>query len=127
MERRRIAVTVVGAVLACSQPPRLAAHDIYSSLRDRSGYQCCGGEDCEAVGSDFVIRPDGSVVLLSRRQHAWIAVAQEKITWLVVPGGEKSEAHWCGRRRGSAEMGLGADQADATFWTYCTFLAPQGS
>jgi hypothetical protein len=34
------------------------AHDIYSTLRDRDGNLCCGGQDCEPV--DATVLPDGS-------------------------------------------------------------------
>ncbi|MFO1148895.1 MAG: hypothetical protein U1E62_11025 [Alsobacter sp.] len=128
MQRRHVPVPLLATLALTSVPNAPAdAHDIYTRLRDRSGYQCCGGDDCEAIGSDFRVRPDGSVVMHSRRQGTWIAVAPDKITWLVVPGGEASEAHWCGRPRGAAEAGLGADQPDDGFWTYCAFVAPQGS
>jgi hypothetical protein len=34
------------------------AHDIYSTLRDRDGHLCCGGQDCKPV--EAVGLPDGS-------------------------------------------------------------------
>jgi hypothetical protein len=104
-----------------------SAHDIYTALRDRTGYLCCSGDDCEAVGSDFAFTPDGGAMLRSRRYGQWVRIARDKISFLVVKGGEGSEAHWCGRPRTVYERGLGSDQADDGFWTYCAFISPRDS
>src|SRR5215472_13694896 len=37
------------------------AHDIYSTLRDREGHLCCGGQDCKPVQA--VVLPNGSYYL----------------------------------------------------------------
>ena len=37
------------------------AHDIYSTLRDRDGHLCCGGQDCKPV--DALVLPNGSYYL----------------------------------------------------------------
>src|SRR5262245_37886271 len=37
------------------------AHDIYSTLRDRDGHLCCGGQDCKPV--EAVALPDGNYYL----------------------------------------------------------------
>src|SRR5262245_18279166 len=37
------------------------AHDIYSTLRDRDGHLCCGGQDCKPVQA--VVLPDGNYYL----------------------------------------------------------------
>src|SRR5262245_65849823 len=37
------------------------AHDIYSTLRDRNGHLCCGGQDCKPV--EAIGLPDGSYYL----------------------------------------------------------------
>src|SRR5204863_33515 len=109
MTRRRLAsglatLASVAFVFAWSAAPAMA-HDIYTDLRDRGGYRCCDGDDCEAVGSDFVILPDGGALLMSRKQGRWVRIAREKITFMVLKGGESSEAHWCGRRRSVHERG----------------------
>jgi hypothetical protein len=39
------------------------AHDIYSTLRDRDGHLCCGGEDCKPV--EATVLPNGSYYLPS--------------------------------------------------------------
>jgi hypothetical protein len=37
------------------------AHDIYSTLRDRNGNLCCGGQDCEPV--EATVLPNGNYYL----------------------------------------------------------------
>jgi hypothetical protein len=37
------------------------AHDIYSTLRDRDGKLCCGGQDCKPV--QVTVLPDGNYYL----------------------------------------------------------------
>jgi hypothetical protein len=39
------------------------AHDIYSTLRDRDGHLCCGGQDCRPVQA--IVLPNGSYYLPS--------------------------------------------------------------
>jgi hypothetical protein len=36
------------------------AHDIYSTLRDRDGNPCCGGQDCMPV--EATVLPDGNSI-----------------------------------------------------------------
>jgi len=50
-----VAVTIL-AILTVSNT--VSAHDIYSSLRDREGHLCCGGQDCAPV--EAVVLPDGN-------------------------------------------------------------------
>lgn len=116
------------------------AHDIYTRLYSGGapgvGQWCCSGDpdpakgDCEAVGSDYQMQPDGSAIFTSRRWGVRkVHVAADKITWLPVPGGEGSEAHWCGKPR---SMMLNPppvgeqDQIDPETWTYCAFIVPGG-
>ena len=54
------------------------AHDIYSTLRDRDGNLCCGGQDCEPV--EATVLPDGSYYVPAKlfplrwqRHHLMIA------------------------------------------------------
>ena len=37
------------------------AHDIYSTLRDRDGHLCCGGQDCRPV--EATVLPDSNYYL----------------------------------------------------------------
>lgn len=109
------------------------AHDIYTDLHyggAATGRLCCGGNDCEPVA--YRILPTGDAIFSPRKNvQGEVLVPKDKITWMAVPGGESSEAHWCGRKRlsgsawGSVNDGKpDNEQPDPTFWTYCAFIAP---
>ena len=44
-----------------SEVSNSVAHDIYSTLRDRDGHLCCGGQDCRPV--EATVLPDGNYYL----------------------------------------------------------------
>lgn len=109
------------------------AHDIYNNLRQdgtTTGRLCCGGDpvtgDCEAVR--YQMNPDGTATFLSERYgKVSVLIGADKITWMSVPGGEHSEAHWCGVPRTKVQLApIDAENPDPNFWTYCAFIAPGG-
>lgn len=117
-------------MVAASAVP-VTAHDVYTQLRSTSGQLCCGGDpvtgDCEAIGSRYTIEPGGDAVFVSSRYQARVKIGRDKITWLPVPGGEDSEAHWCGVPRTKVNLAPVTDEnPDPSFWTYCAFIAPGG-
>ena len=57
---RKTKKLVVAIALLCVSNPVLA-HDIYSTLRDRDGHLCCGGQDCKPV--EAIGLPDGNYYL----------------------------------------------------------------
>jgi hypothetical protein len=120
------ASTVIAAGVQSS-----AAHDVYTQLRSTSGQLCCGGDpvtgDCEAIGLNYRIEPDGTAVFSSARYGATVRIGRDKITWLPVPGGEESEAHWCGVPRYKVFLApVNDENPDNAYWTYCAFIAPGG-
>jgi|SRR6266404_1142036 len=46
-----LAFAVVVWILSCSQA---APHDIYTGLKNRGGYDCCGGENCRPIPAERV-------------------------------------------------------------------------
>jgi hypothetical protein len=54
---KTLAATIALLCLSSS----VLAHDIYSTLRDRDGHLCCGGQDCKPV--DAFVLPNGSYYL----------------------------------------------------------------
>lgn len=128
-----IAALIALAVLTCFMTTIGAnAHDIYTHLREGgvpTGQLCCGGDpntgDCEAVR--YQMNPDGSATFFSRRYGVSVLIGADKITWMAVPGGEHSEAHWCGKSR-QIVSGAPIDDRnpDPAYWTYCAFIAPGG-
>ena len=56
-EMQKLVATLVLLCLSSTVP----AHDIYSTLRDRDGHLCCGGEDCRPV--EATVLPNGDYYL----------------------------------------------------------------
>jgi len=56
-EMQKLVATLVLLCLSSTVP----AHDIYSTLRDRDGHLCCGGQDCRPVEATML--PDGDYYL----------------------------------------------------------------
>jgi len=89
------------------------AHDIYLDVLDKSGRSCCDNRHCRParyrVGK-------GGVLMFVHGQ--WIAVPNDKIQYLTIPGdtGETAGGHWCG----SAHHGLNYVFYD----TRCAILPP---
>ena len=109
----------------------VGAHDVYTRLRSTSGQLCCGGDpltgDCEAIGTRYTLEPSGDAVFMSSRYQARVRIGRDKITWLPVPGGEDSEAHWCGVPRTQVSLApVTHENPDPAFWTYCAFITPGG-
>ena len=49
---------LVAAIALLCTSSTVLAHDIYSSVRDRDGHLCCGGQDCKPV--EATVLPDGN-------------------------------------------------------------------
>ena len=105
-----------------------SVHDVYTTLRSRTGALCCSGHDCEAV--TYRPLPSGDVIIFSRRHNASIRVPKHVIVWLRVPGSVDS-AHWCGARRAPTFQGrippVTPTDPDQDFVTHCAFIDPGGS
>ena len=52
---------LVAAIALFCVSSTVLAHDIYSTLRDRDGHLCCGGQDCKPV--EATVLPDGNYYL----------------------------------------------------------------
>ena len=53
--------SLMAAIALICVSSTVLAHDIYSTLRDRDGHLCCGGQDCRPVQP--VVLPDGNYYL----------------------------------------------------------------
>lgn len=130
---------LLGVWIGMLLPLPAHAHDIYGNLysdgKQGSGrpntHWCCNGDaehgDCEAIGSNYRILDNGDVIMHSARFNRDVLVARDKVLYLPVPGGEASEAHWCGKPRAAMSEGytpgsVNADQPDPDVYTYCAFL-----
>ena len=104
----RASIALLAALLAI-RPGPVAAHDIYTHLKSRSGKSCCDGTDCRPVP----YRVTASKVEM-RVGDAWILVPRETVQHRVIDGdtGETNGGHWCGERY------------EGGYITYCAFLPP---
>lgn len=101
------------------------AHDIYTGVHGRNGQLCCGGEDCAST----VYRERGGTFEFLTREQEWVAIPEERITFLPIPGDPPSDdshhAHLCYRsatdfdRKGPAAANVFSD-----IFLYCAFIPP---
>lgn len=128
---RRVAFAI-GIVLGLHTPAK--AHDIYNRLYEKgepNGRLCCGGDpvtgDCEGI-ANYEVLPNGDALFVTQRYGGkTVRIGKEKIGWMMIPGGEAFEAHWCGVPRTKVYLApVQDDNPDTEFWTYCAFIAPGG-
>ena len=101
------------------------AHDMYTGVHGKNGQLCCGGDDCAST----VYRERGGTFEFLTREQQWVAIPQERITFLPIPGDPPSDethhAHLCYRsatefdRRGPASSNVFED-----IFLYCAFIPP---
>ena len=119
--RFRVFCLMMMAASHAEEPKQHAFHDIYKELNENGRYrneggvglQCCGGDpydgDCEPVGSNYAILPNGDAVFASRRYSANVLVARDKIMWMSIRGGESR------RRTGAVDCGLSLCRRNAEY------------
>ncbi len=115
----------LGGVLAAASSSAVGAHDIYTDVHGKNGQLCCGGSDCAATS----FRERGGHYEFLTREQRWIAIPQERITFLPIPGDPPNDdshhAHLCYRpatdndRLSSASSNVFDD-----IYLYCAFIPP---
>jgi hypothetical protein len=107
----RFAVLLAGLALVTAP-----AHgqDIYANVTNRSGFNCCNGQDCRPA--PYRDTASGVEMLIDGR---WLPMNHSDIQYRALPGdtGETNGGHWCGRY---IELAGG-------FVTYCAFLPPHSA
>ena len=102
------------------------AHDIYTGLHGRNGQLCCGGDDCAAT----VYRERGGGFEFLTRERRWVAIPQERITFLPIPGDPPADdshhAHLCYRAATEADRSVPQFAANVfgEIYLYCAFIPP---
>ena len=109
---------LVCAALVGSLLEPIEAHDIYSTLKDRHGRNCCNSLDCQPA--PYQVTPRGVRMFVDGR---WVDVPSETIQYLLLPGdpSDIGGGHWCGQ---GYEPG-GAD-INMRYVTKCAILPPHG-
>jgi hypothetical protein len=115
----------LGGALAIAPLSVSRAHDIYTGMHGKNGQLCCGGSDCAATS----FREQGGHFEFLTREQKWIAIPQERITFLPIPGdkpdGDSHYAHLCYRpatdedRQGGYSSNVFDD-----IYLYCAFIPP---
>jgi hypothetical protein len=107
----RFAVLLAGLALVTAPAH---CHDIYASVTNRSGFNCCNGQDCRPA--PYRATASGVEMLIDGR---WLPMNDNDIQYRAIPGdtGETNGGHWCGRY---IELAGG-------FVTYCAFLPPHSA
>ena len=101
------------------------AHEIYTGVHGRNGQLCCGGDDCAAT----VYREHGGTFEFLTRENEWVAIPQERITFLPIPGDPPSDnmhhAHLCYRQATAYDrQGQAATNVFEHIFLYCAFIPP---
>lgn len=102
-----------------------AAHDIYTGVHGKNGQLCCGGDDCAAT----VYRERGGAFEFLTREQEWVAIPEERITFLPIPGDPPSEeahrAHLCYRSATEFDRkGPLSRNVFENIFLYCAFIPP---
>jgi hypothetical protein len=79
-----VRVALGGALLTAmtASSSMAIAHDIYTGVHGQNGQLCCGGGDCAPT----VYRERGGTFEFLTREREWVAIPQERITFLPIPG-----------------------------------------
>jgi hypothetical protein len=115
----------LGGALATATFSAASAHDIYTGMHGKNGQLCCGGDDCAATS--FRERA-GRFEFLTREQQ-WIAIPEERITFLPIPGDppddDSHHAHLCYRSATDSDrLGPAASNVFDNIFLYCAFIPP---
>ncbi len=124
MRKALLRAALGGAVVAASYSA-VSAHDIYTGLRSKTGNLCCGGDDCAAT---TYRERAGNFEFLTREQQ-WIAIPEERIIFLPIPGDPPSNdghhAHLCYRSATDYDRtGPYATNVFDSIYLFCAFIPP---
>jgi hypothetical protein len=121
------AVLGIGAVLFATTPA--ISHGIYSGVTGKDGQLCCGADDCSAT----VYRETGGTFEFLTREHTWVEIPSDRITFLPIPGdeippGETHRAHLCYRPATSLDRVTPYKRANVfgDIYLWCAFIPPGG-
>ncbi len=115
----------VGGALVYASLSAAGAHDIYTGVRGKNGQLCCGGNDCAATS----YRESGGHFEFLTREQRWVAIPEERITFLPIPGdrndSDTHHAHLCYRPATDLDrLGPLASNVFGDIYLYCAFIPP---
>ena len=115
----------LGGALAAASFSMVGAHDIYTGVHGKNGQLCCGGDDCAATS----FRERSGHYEFLTRERRWIAIPEERITFLPIPGDppddDSHHAHLCYRSATDNDrLGLASSNVFEDIFLYCAFIPP---
>lgn len=115
----------LGGALVAASSSAVSAHDIYTGVRGKNGQLCCGGSDCAATS----FRERGGHYEFLTREERWVAIPEERITFLPIPGdppnGDSHRAHLCYRpATDNDRLSAASSNVFDDIYLYCAFIPP---
>ncbi len=115
----------LGGALAAAPLSVVSAHDIYTGVHGKNGQLCCGGSDCAATS----FRERGGRYEFLTREQRWIAIPEDRITFLPIPGdppdSDSHHAHLCYRSATENDrLGPAASNVFEDIYLYGAFIPP---
>lgn len=115
----------LGGALAAVSLSSVNAHDVYTGVKGKNGQLCCGGDDCAATS----FRERGGHYEFLTREQQWIAIPEERITFLPIPGDPPNDdshhAHLCYRSASDNDrLGPASSNVFDDIFLYCAFIPP---
>ena len=123
--RNVLLVAVLSAALISASNLAAQAHDIYTGVRGKEGQLCCGGSDCAVT----TYREQGGHFEFLTREQQWVAIPEERIIFLPIPGDSPSDdshrAHLCYRPATAWDRsGRNSTNVFEDIYLYCAFIPP---
>ena len=105
------------------------SHEIYTGVTGKDGQLCCGAADCSAT----IYRENGGTFEFLTREHEWVEIPADRITFEPIPGDETPaadahRAHLCYRPATNFDR-LTPYQRGNVFgdiYLWCAFIPPGG-
>lgn len=115
----------LGGALAAAPFSPASAHDIYTGVHGKNGQLCCGGDDCAATS----FRERGGQFEFLTRERRWIAIPEDRITFLPIPGdppnNDSHRAHLCYRSATDSDrLSSASSNVFDGIFLYCAFIPP---
>jgi hypothetical protein len=109
----KAALVGVGLIAMSAMP--VAAHDIYSTIKNNQGVSCCDGTDCRPV--HYRIKWGGVQMLI---EGVWFPISQEMVEYRDLDDDTSTTngGHWCGKIISSTILHYDYLK------TYCAFIPP---
>ena len=105
------------------------SHEIYTGVTGKDGQLCCGAADCSAT----IYRENGGTFEFLTREHTWVEIPADRITFEPIPGDEtpaadEHRAHLCYRPATNFDRLTPYKRGNVfgDIYLWCAFIPPGG-